>query len=61
MRHAPTTSHNYLPIVMAKMATLPADVYETEVAHDKWCDIYKQGFCNCEPSVNLRKIVRGKH
>jgi hypothetical protein len=31
-------------------------VYGVEVQHDTWCNIFKQGECNCEPTITMKKI-----
>ncbi|MCI0464975.1 MAG: hypothetical protein L0Z62_49265 [Gemmataceae bacterium] len=28
---------------------------EVDIYHDDWCDIYRGGYCNCDPEVELRR------
>jgi hypothetical protein len=32
----------------------PGCIREVDVWHDEWCDIYRGGYCNCEPEVTVR-------
>ena len=67
-RRPPTTSHNYLP-KLVEMQTiwqaaglLPSGFVQLEIAHDRWCDVYRgrEHFCNCDPEITIRdgKISR---
>jgi len=48
---------NYLPKVlkMAKEIIDPNNpqIYHIRVFHDDWCDIFKNGLCNCNPEVKI--------
>jgi hypothetical protein len=51
------TKHNYYKKLMAlhgqgKIPT--ASLTEVDICHDGWCEVYKGGYCNCDPDVKLR-------
>lgn len=65
MNHPPTRSHNYQTklMQMVKAGQIPAEAPAgsanlVNVAHDEWCDIYRGGFCNCNPAIEIRHIAK---
>ena len=34
-------------------------VNEVDVAHDGWCQVYKGGYCNCDPDIRLLRPQSG--
>lgn len=48
-------THNYLSKILelAKHAE-KGGLLEIDVRHDKWCEIYKNKACNCNPEVKVR-------
>lgn len=56
--HPKTNKHNYLKIIenmYANGAFKPGVLSNVEAQHDDWCDIYKGGFCNCNPDIITKK------
>lgn len=52
--HPPTTSHNYMPKVIALGIAHSEKFVECDVRHDEWCDALNgRGFCNCDPAVTI--------
>jgi hypothetical protein len=59
-KHPPTTSHNYEKKILAAGLTTPRGSASTfDVLHDDWCDIYRGGFCNCDPEIRMRDGLHG--
>ena len=57
-RRPATTEHNYLKkLLEAQMDATPGTVQTAEVRHDDWCDIFRKGFCNCDPVIALRRTT----
>ena len=60
MRRAPTKSHNYMPLLLKAAAILQAKgevtpgINDITIKHDDWCDIYHNGYCNCEPLIGWK-------
>jgi hypothetical protein len=52
-KHPPTTSHNYLPKVVAFIVASKGvcRLQDTAIHHDDWCDMFSGGYCNCDPWV----------
>ena len=54
------TKHNYYRRLMDALANRPdiraAGVHNIDIRHDSWCAIYKGGYCNCDPDIDLRQI-----
>ena len=53
--------HNYLNKLLAMQARgelPPCGVAELEVAHEHRCRIYRGGYCNCDPDIRVRPLVR---
>ncbi len=54
--HPPTKKHNYedkvivLGLALAKQGP---GLKHIRTFHDDWCDIYKEGFCNCDCDVRV--------
>lgn len=47
-----TTSHNYMKKLLAMHLTPGhADIY-----HDDFCEVFKGGFCNCDPTITQRSF-----
>lgn len=48
--------HNYLLKVQWVVSNIPlarGKVSDLDIKHDDWCDIFKAGYCNCEPDIRL--------
>lgn len=46
--------HNYMAKLMALTdQARPGEVNHVVIEHDSWCEIYKDGECNCYPTVEL--------
>ncbi len=57
--------HNYLkPLLEATAEAMETGLMErgqvtiTNVRHDKWCDVYSGGVCNCDPEIEFQPLVR---
>ncbi len=57
--------HNYLaPLLKATSEAMETGLMErgrvtfTNVRHDKWCDIYSGGVCNCDPEIEFQPLAR---
>jgi hypothetical protein len=51
--------HNYYEKVMRlyrESKVLPGRIRDVDIYHDKWCRIYRGGYCNCDPEVKLRPL-----
>jgi hypothetical protein len=49
--------HNYHEklIQLHEQGQIPSgSLTEVDICHDDWCAIYKGGYCNCDPDINLR-------
>jgi hypothetical protein len=49
--------HNYYRKVMKlyeQAKVPPGRVTEVDIYHDGWCRIYRGGYCDCDPEVELR-------
>ena len=56
MSHPKTSSHNYTHILEAFLAKYHlgrGDTPHVAIYHDEWCDIHKEGWCNCDPEITL--------
>ena len=54
--------HNYMKKLLQLQAEgkLPkVGVNEVDVAHDGWCQVYKGGYCNCDPDIRLLRLQSG--
>ena len=54
--------HNYMKKLLKLQAEgkLPkVGVNEVDVAHDDWCQVYRGGYCNCDPDIWLRRPQSG--
>jgi hypothetical protein len=53
--HAPTFQHNFEVIVAFMQGA--GEIYDgpivIDVHHDSWCDIFRGGYCNCDPVINF--------
>jgi len=51
--------HNYMKRIatLQRAGKIPSapGVYQIDVRHDDWCNIYRGGYCNCDPEIVLRK------
>lgn len=56
-KHPKTDAHNHLAVLAAKVAAgeFPDFYTAVEVLHNDWCDVFGDGFCNCEPEVQRAK------
>jgi len=57
------TQHNYMKKLLKFQSEgkLPkVGLHEVNVAHDDWCQVYKGGYCNCDPDIQLRRPPRGR-
>ena len=55
--------HNYMKKLLKLQAEgkLPkVGIHDVSVAHDDWCQVYKGGYCNCDPDIKLRKPLGGR-
>jgi hypothetical protein len=56
------TQHNYMKKLLQLQGEgkLPkVGLQDVDVFHDGWCELYKGGYCNCDPDIQLRKPPRG--
>jgi hypothetical protein len=52
----PGQGGNYVAKLAALARTLPSTgSHIVDIAHDRWCLIYRTGYCNCNPDVTVRK------
>ena len=54
--------HNYLKKLQrlqleGKVPIEQGKSYDTKVAHDDWCNVYKGGECNCDPDISFIEIT----
>lgn len=54
--------HNYLKKLQrlqleGKVPIEPGKSYDTKVAHDDWCNVYRGGECNCDPEISFIEIT----
>lgn len=50
----PQTEHNYINKLLdlqAKGVFPPGSIFDVNIFHDDWCEIYKEGLCNCDPLI----------
>jgi hypothetical protein len=46
---------NYVAKLAALARRLPrTGSHIVDIAHDRWCLIYRVGYCNCDPTVTVR-------
>ncbi len=46
---------NYVAKLAILARTLPSTgSHIVDIAHDRWCLIYRVGYCNCDPTVTVR-------
>jgi hypothetical protein len=49
--------HNYYEKLMRlieRSELPPGRITEVNVYHDDWCRVYRGGYCDCDPEVELR-------
>jgi hypothetical protein len=49
--------HNYYDKLMKliETTTFPAGrITDVDIYHDDWCGIYRGGYCDCDPEIQLR-------
>lgn len=37
-------------------AIRPGSATYASIAHDEWCDVWHNGFCNCDPEITLTDL-----
>jgi hypothetical protein len=52
--------HNYVKklMKMKQAGTIPAEsgsCLDVTCSHDDWCQIYKGGYCNCDPDITWKR------
>ena len=59
--HPKTTEHNYSEKVKREALEagldLRPDAYVAHIFHDGWCDIYNDGYCNCDPDIEFERAA----
>ncbi len=60
MKHPPTASHNYLPVLKRRIEKWVKEgvleeggLSDVDICHDDWCDVHRSRFCNCNPDIRL--------
>jgi hypothetical protein len=56
------TGHNYLKklnqlIGQGILQTRPGVLSDVKIEHDEWCNIFRGGECNCDPTLTVRHNV----
>ena len=54
--------HNYIKKLQrlqleGKVPIAQGKSYDTKIAHDDWCLVYKGGECNCDPEISFVEIT----
>ena len=53
--------HNYMRKLkyLTRVGALPSStgLHMIDILHDRWCGIYRQQRCNCDPTIKLKVSV----